>query len=184
MRLFIAIPLPQAATTYLAEVIRSLRKPDDGIKWVEPHNIHLTIRFLGETSENFVPVIRAEMLEVASSIDAFDCKLGEVEVFPNLHRPRVIWVGLDGGMDALMRAAAQMELRMRAIGFAHETKPFKPHLTLGRIREGAPPVVLQTDAIAKLTPPDLVSLDRLVLFHSTLTTQGPVYKALFTAEFS
>jgi RNA 2',3'-cyclic 3'-phosphodiesterase len=184
MRLFIAVPIPQAVTTHLADVIRALRKPDDGIKWVEPHNIHLTIRFLGETSENLVPAIRTEMLAVADSIQRFDCKLGGVEAFPNLHRPRVIWVGLDGGTNALIRAAAQLELRMRSLGFAPEAKPFKPHLTIGRVREGAPPVTITTDKISLIKPVEPVRLDRMILFQSTLTPQGPNYKPLFTAEFN
>ena len=183
MRLFIAIPLSQAVAIYLADVIRSLRKPDDGIKWVEPHNIHLTLRFLGETSENLVPAIRTEMLAVAGAIQVFDCKLGGIGGFPDLNRPRVIWIGLNGGMDALTRAASQMELRMRSLGFMSE-KTFKPHLTLGRVREGAPPVIITTDAISLIKPAEPVRLDRMILFQSTLSPQGPIYKALFTAEFS
>jgi 2'-5' RNA ligase len=183
MRLFIAIPLPKPTDQYLADIIRSLRKPGDGIKWVDPRNIHLTLRFLGDTDERLVPSICKEISDVASICRVAECTLGRVGAFPNLNRPRVIWIGLETNVDMLKNVASKLEQRVRAIGFAPEDKPFKPHLTLGRVREGTPLVSVDTEAASRFAPPEPVRVDRMILFQSTLTPQGPVYKPLFTAEF-
>ncbi|MEK7774380.1 MAG: RNA 2',3'-cyclic phosphodiesterase [Candidatus Zixiibacteriota bacterium] len=184
MRLFIAIPLPKPTEQYLADIIRTLRKPGDGIKWVDPRNIHLTIRFLGDTEGHFVPLISKELSEVARVSMVVICKLGGVGAFPNLNRPRVIWVGLENNVDMLKNTASDLEERMRTIGFAPEDKPFKPHLTLGRVREGAPQISIAVEAISHMKPAEPVRLDKMILYQSTLTPQGPIYKSLFTAEFS
>jgi 2'-5' RNA ligase len=181
MRLFIAVPLPKDTEQYLAEVIRALRRPSDGIKWVDPRNIHLTLRFLGDTDPPLVPDIQKEILAVATHARVV-CSLGEIGAFPNLSRPRVIWVGLENNIDRLKQLASGIETGVRTIGFAPEDKPFKPHLTLGRVREDAPRVLLNLDGVKVITKPDQVTLDRIVLYQSTLTPQGPIYKALSTAE--
>lgn len=184
MRLFVAIPLPSSIEDYLSNFIRIFRKPGDGIKWVDPRNIHLTLRFLGETEERLLPAIRTHITEVASAHSAIDCCIGKVGAFPNLNRPRVIWVGLENNVEKLSGIASELELRMQMLGFTPETKPFKPHLTLGRVREDAPRVVLNVDAVSRIGMPDATQLDTIVLFQSTLTPQGPIYKELLTAALS
>jgi 2'-5' RNA ligase len=98
--------------------------------------------------------------------------------FPNLKKPRVIWVGGSQPIEAAARMAADIDNRMHELRFEKETRPFKAHLTLGRVREGRPIGVLGSFLETfKLTPIPL-TMDRLVLFQSTLTPKGSIYERL------
>lgn len=181
MRLFIAFPLAVEVKDYLASVIADLRPHSDGIRWVAPRNIHLTARFLGDTEEAKVTKLSQLIDTVAGAHSCVTSSLTQLGAFPNLKRPRVIWAGIGEGAEELGKIARDVELRMRQLRFEPESKGFKSHLTLGRVREGA-----QLDPFAEfmagyaLQPTSLV-FDRLVLYKSTLTPQGPIYERLHEA---
>ncbi|MFH1688232.1 MAG: RNA 2',3'-cyclic phosphodiesterase [bacterium] len=191
MRLFIATPLSSDVERYLGELIEQLRPHGAGVKWVKSKNIHLTLRFLGETDQAMVPKITKLIDLVASDFPVVTSKLGRVGGFPNLRRPRVIWVGLEGGVETLSKMADQIELGLRELHFEPEKKGFKAHLTLGRVRDHRqlgdlaeklqspePKKVPVAPAAPVISAAPVVMLDKIVLFKSTLTPQGPVYDRL------
>ncbi len=182
LRLFIAIPLGQEAERYLERIIHDLRSHGSGVKWVNPKNIHLTLRFLGDTDERLVPKICSLLDAVVSDIDALSSKIDALGAFPNLRRPRVIWAGINGGVEALSKLAHRIESGVRDLGFESEPKRFKAHLTLGRVRDHNKLGALSDDLAAYQMEPKRLLFDRVVLFKSTLTPQGPIYERLHEAK--
>ena len=183
MRLFIAFPLEPAVTRRLGEIVAEFQKLGGPIKWVEPNNLHLTTRFLGETADTKVDSLIKMVTAAASHASPIHSVIHQIDGFPNLHRPRVIWAGLDRKATKLALIATEIERAVQQIGFPAEAKPFNPHLTLGRVREGAR-IGNSLDYLLhyKFTPIP-VTFDRLALIKSTLMPSGPIYDILHEARF-
>ncbi|UCD65024.1 MAG: RNA 2',3'-cyclic phosphodiesterase [Candidatus Zixiibacteriota bacterium] len=184
MRLFIALPLEKTVEDRLEGIIDSLAQKGGSVKWVKPRNIHLTLRFLGDTDERLVGRIKTEIDAVAAAHGPVKTAISRLGAFPNLNRPRVIWVGIEERLEDLRKMARDMELRARTLRFEKESRAFKAHLTLGRIRnpQGLDELTdyMKDYALAEIP----VVLDRIVLFKSTLTPQGPIYDRLHEAALS
>jgi len=184
MRLFIALPLPREIEEELGRIIFILKQKGGGgrIKWVAPKNIHMTVRFLGDTDDDKSPAIKEAIQRVASRHRVVESIVDTLGAFPDLKRPRVFWAGLSGGIEILDSIAGDMEEEMRRLGFPREDKKFKPHLTLGRVKES-----YGLDDLAGYIRNYQVAakpfrLDKLVLFKSILTPQGPIYSRLLEAN--
>ena len=177
MRLFIALPLEASVRDYLGRVIQQLRGARASVKWVDPKNMHLTVRFLGETEEAVVPKLKQLMDQIAPKHPAVEAVIDRLGAFPNLRRPRVIWAGLSGELEPLEKMARQIELAVRQLRFEPEKKG-SPHLTLGRIRDPRNMDTLASETERFRMEPTALRLDRIVLFKSTLTPQGPIYDRL------
>ncbi len=181
MRLFIALPLGATVAAYLGEVAGLLKQKGGAVKWVDARNIHLTVRFLGDTEETRVGSLRKLLDTTASRYAPIDTTIDRLGAFPNLRRPRVFWTGLRDGLDALGDLAAEIEQGVRGLGFEPEQKRFKPHLTIGRVRKdhGLDSLTAFIESFEFVETP--LRLDRLVLFKSTLTPRGPIYDRLHEA---
>ena len=138
LRLFIAVAVPPAVRQGLAELRRPLE--DAGapasLRWVRPEGIHLTLKFLGETAGNRVATITAAIEEAASASAPHTLHIDRLGLFGG-RRPRVLWAGLNGDVNAVRQAAARIDAALARRGFAPERKPFAPHLTLARLRDRA-----------------------------------------------
>jgi len=176
MRLFIAVPLPSPALEEAAGLLRGLRERDWPVRWVRDEGIHLTLKFFGEVTSDRVEAIE-EILEFTTR-DMKPIELAALGggAFPTRQRPRVLRLELTAGpelellQDRLERAADE-------IGFAPEGRPFSPHVTLGRVREGErlPAGAMELLEALPHGPPFLA--DRVVLFESRLSRDGPAYSA-------
>ncbi|MCX7855894.1 MAG: RNA 2',3'-cyclic phosphodiesterase [Anaerolineae bacterium] len=137
IRAFIAIPLPEPLWRQLAQTQQMLEKqmPAGSVRWVKPEGIHLTLKFLGDTPEEKIPAIRAALSAVAR--EALPCAftVGDLGCFPNLRRPRVVWVGVQETHGHLAALQAAVERAMAALGYPPEGRGFSPHLTLGRVKD-------------------------------------------------
>jgi len=178
LRLFIATPLGVEVENYLRSIIDDLRERGGGVKWVEPKNIHLTLRFLGDTREELVPKISNLIDRIAAEQKAISSQIDRIGGFPNLRRPRIIWAGLDRGVEELSKLARQIELAVRKLRFEKESKKFKAHLTLGRVRDHRPLRSLSDYLQSYQIEAMPMTFDRIVLFESTLTPRGPIYDRL------
>lgn len=187
LRLFIAIPLPEPVLRQLAEVQRLLEKqmPAGSVRWVKPEGIHLTLKFLGDTPEGKVPAIRDALTAVARRAAPCSFTVGDLGCFPNLRRPRVIWVGVQepGGQLALLQEA--VEKGMATLGYPREGRPFSPHLTLGRVKDSVPArdVARIGDIVGATSVGTLgeVRAESFALIRSILQPTGAEYTPL--AEF-
>ena len=183
MRLFIAMPLGHNVEINLGSIIDDLRTYTNAVKWVAPQNIHLTVRFLGDTEEQRVLKIKQLLDKISSEHPIVKTSIDTLGGFPNLRRPRVLWAGINSNVEILEKLARQVELSVRELHFEKESKGFKPHLTLGRIRKPQDLARLVSRMESFTMDPLPIALDRIVLFKSTLTPEGPIYERLHEAMF-
>ena len=173
IRAFVAVDLDEGMRTRLADLIENLRDRFRGVRWVRPEGIHLTLRFLGyarhDVLDRLLPALRA---------GAEDCFAGTAEVsglgtFPERGRARVLWLGIQLP-SSIVRLQQACERAAVAAGFEPETRPFAPHLTLGRWSEPAPRPTLPAIDLGR------TALDRLVLYRSQPGAKGSVYTPIET----
>ena len=183
MRLFVAVDLDPPAREAVAGAIAALRRhPVIGaasVKWVEPRNLHLTLRFLGEVEAGAAEAA-AGALTPASPLPAFRTALGPFGTFPARGAPRVIWVGVREGAAALGALRDEVARRLMPLGYAPEGQAYRPHLTLGRVRRSGG--TLRAALTAATAAFDLRqvswSVCRAVLFESRLSAAGPAYRVV------
>ena len=183
-RSFLALLLPDAIVAEAARLSERMRREaPTGIRWVPRENFHLTVRFFGDLDA--ASVSRASQL-VASLDHRFEpvpARLGAVSAFPSRNRPQVIWVGIDAEQGALDRRVRAIEEQLMAAGFGASDKPWKSHLTLGRVNRDAQ---LPAPVAARLfggAPGDASgSIDTLILFESKLSSRGASYSPLAVAH--
>ncbi len=135
MRLFAAVPLPDQARAGVTGLLGRLRGKDLPVRWVRDENVHLTLKFFGEVAADRLGGIEQAIRTANEGSAPLAMRLDELGAFPNARRPRVLWVGLEAP-PALELLQDRLERQCEAIGFAPEGVPFRPHITLGRVREG------------------------------------------------
>jgi len=179
IRAFIAVRLPDEVRALLGAISDELRGRTIAVKWVEPSNLHLTLAFLGAIAPASVVTVAAALERAVAGERAIHARLEGLGAFPNLRRPRVIWAGLAGGEPALAGLAGRVRSELAAAGVHFDDKPFSPHVTLGRMRDGvtAPSELLhRIEATTIATGPFAI---RAVHFmKSRLTPSGPIYDSL------
>lgn len=181
LRLFIALHFPDDIKRQLGEIIEQARPKADGIKWVESKNMHLTLKFLGDTPEDMVsPIIGG----IESAVG--DCSACQITVegfggFPNLRKPRVIWAGMNGA-GPIVKLAGAINSELAGIGIEKDRKRFSPHITLGRVKRPSNYSAL-ADFFKNLNfLSESLILDSLALVKSTLTPSGPIYENVHKIE--
>ena len=178
-RLFIAVPLPDGVRDLMVDAQAGLRSGDWPVKWVEPELAHVTLKFLGNVETSRIAGIEQALDPVMSGYQAIGVATGALGAFPTATRPRVFWLGLYGNLKPLERLAGDVDRAMAGIGFEPESRPFRPHITLGRLRkEARPPADFERVAAAIRLPRLDVRFDRVELVRSVLGRQGPAYTTL------
>ncbi len=138
MRLFLAINFPDALRQAMHAAAAPLREAAPDVGWTGADRLHLTVKFLGEQAPELVEPLAREVGRAAARFGALPVSLGRVGAFPNFRRPRVVWIGVDGeGKLELLHH--EVEVACQALGFEPEGRPFRPHVTLGRVRGAAHP---------------------------------------------
>jgi len=183
VRAFIAIELPDPVRAALARLQDGLKATrTTSVKWVDPKGIHLTIKFLGNVDAGEIPELSRVLREAVRGTVPFRLKLENTGAFPNIRAPRVIWVGVGGEAEHLFTLHKKVEQALKPLGFAPENRAFSPHLTLGRVREGAQPNELRRlgegIAASKTEGEIFFSVDSLNLMRSQLTREGAIYSCL------
>lgn len=183
IRTFIAIHLSQDARRRLTETIRwMVSEVPSGVRWVDPEGIHLTLKFLGDIEPALVEDVLRAMEQAASGTLPFQVHLNGLGVFPNLRRPRVLWAGVGGDMDALGALQEKVEAAMEGLAFPRERRAFSPHLTLGRVRDTISAVARQRVgglvSQGSLDGADPWPVNAVHLMRSNLTPDGAVYTSL------
>jgi RNA 2',3'-cyclic 3'-phosphodiesterase len=182
IRTFIAIELPEKVKHFLGEVSDKLKRFGEDIGWVKPSAMHLTLKFLGYVDAELLPRIQHEAGSVFAKQQVVEISAHGVGAFPNLFRPRVIWVGCADKENRLPPLVSRLENALEPLGFEKEKRPFSPHLTLGRVRSKVRNKGL-FDAIKEredLAGPSFVA-SHAILFQSILKQSGAEYVPL--AEF-
>ena len=147
------------------------------LKLVEPQNIHITVRFLGDITPDTAEKIFEEMKKI--QFTPFNVQISGLGVFPDLHYPRVVWAGMTEGADQLKNVFTQLEPRLQGLGFTPDPKGFSPHLTIARVRSGTNKTQL-AEFINKNANYDFgaIKAECLRLKKSDLTPKGPIYSTI------
>ncbi len=180
VRTFIAVETSDAVRNRAAELIGILAATGAKVSWVQPRNLHLTLKFLDEVRLNSIPEVCAAVQKAAGEFEPFDLEIRTAGAFPSAGRPRTIWLGTGSGSESLSKLHAGLENRLKPIGFPKEHRRFAAHLTLGRVR-GASPALGELGLLigqhADFTAGQF-HVAKLVVFSSELTPQGPIYETL------
>jgi 2'-5' RNA ligase len=190
MRVFFGIELPEDVKAATGEIAADLRSrvaratPRAAIRWVDPENLHVTLWFIGEVSEE-----RLETLTQATgtpyATPAFRLELSGLATFPPTGSPRVLWVGITAGMPQLQALYAELSLRLSPLGFEPERRPYSPHLTIARIRD-----IRRRDAVSLRQALDaghvplIAEIAAVTLFRSHLSSKGARYQPLVRVPLS
>jgi 2'-5' RNA ligase len=175
MRAFIAIDLPAAVHTALAEVQQALRSACRDARWTRPEGIHLTLKFLGEISDAQARQVVEELAKIGP-LEPFPVEVSGFGFFPQPQRPRVFWAGVVAPA-ALGELAGRIERHMEKIGFAREDRAFSPHLTLARFQVPRPQPALEAAVAARAnTSLGKFEASEFFLFESKLSPQGAQYR--------
>lgn len=182
IRTFVCIELPPALQQRLEELQRQLQPLGGGISWSQSLGIHLTLKFLGDVEAGRIAAIGEAVAAAVQGFAAFTITVAGTGGFPNLSRPRVLWVGIQEKSGQLMNLQLRIEQELAALGFPREERRFSPHLTLGRVKdpEAAQAVAraLQQHGFA----PESFTPSGVMVMRSDLKSTGAVYTPLRSIE--
>ncbi len=176
MRAFIAFNLPSSVKERLKNIQDLFKKCDLKAKWVEPHNLHLTLKFLGNIKEEKINSIKEILKKIGDQFYKLEVALIDFGFFPSSSNPRVFFVSIDKE-EELTLIAQELEKELTSLGFPQEKK-FKSHITLARIKEKKN-IHLLKEKIKEVKLEDRFTLSEIALFESILTPQGPIYEEIF-----
>ncbi len=176
IRTFIAVGIGDEIRRCAAQLIEQWRPLARGIKWVEPENLHITLKFLGDVASGRIAAICDAVTEATKQVPPFELIVCRAGAFPNIERPRTLWLGTGEGADELAELHRRIDLQLAELSFPVEGRPFKGHLTLGRVRRAgrSPALTEQMRKQAEFCAGS-VWVSEVTVFSSRLTPNGPVY---------
>lgn len=179
IRTFISINLDGSLHKTLGEVIERFASSKASVKWVPPENAHLTFKFLGNIDESRLPEIVTACERAVEGTKPIDVEVRAVGCFPNMNRPRIVWLGVEKGREELRELQRKIERELEKIGFPGEDREFKAHLTIGRVkgRQGISKLcrLLEEDRNVFI---GLMRADKISIMKSKTLPSGPVYTEL------
>lgn len=184
IRCFISINLDDYIIRKIIELIDHLRKCEADIKWVESNNLHLTLKFLGNTPVEDIPLIEKVLRKISKKFLPFYIKIKGIGIFPDKRHPRVLWIGLEN-KEVIIDIHKQIEANMSKIGYKKEEKEFNPHITIGRTRS-----LLKIDRLIeclndyKTYEFGSLLVDKINLMKSNLTPKGPIYTKIIDVNLN
>lgn len=192
IRSFIAIELSDEARTALAKLQNRLKTivPTQTVRWTAPENIHLTLHFLGNIEASQVDPVKQLLHLSGAASPSFTLSLSGLGCFPNTRRPRIVWTGVLGQTEALVKLYHDLRERLLVIDYSPEARPYSPHLTIGRVRDGLTAQQLtqlgqalerERDKVDELAELQVVEI---ALMQSDLRPTGPVYRQLAHAALT
>lgn len=189
LRAFIAIELPLDIREAIEKQTARLRQTLGGelVRWTPAHNMHLTLKFMGDIAASHVDFLKQMLTREADSHPQFDLQISGLGSYPTSRRPRVLWVGLHAPAN-LASLQKGIEAGASRLGYEQEERPFSPHLTIGRVRQSANPADLPKIRAAldniQLGNIGTARVDSVHLIKSELQSSGSVYTKLFSAPLS
>lgn len=185
IRSFIAVEIPEKIISSIDRVQEGIKNYGFKIRWVRPERIHLTLKFLGNIKAADTENVGRAVFEAAKAYTPLSLKVKGIGVFPGIRRPRVVWVGITGQLETLGRLQKTLDENLEAIGFPKEKRPFKGHLTLGRIQKkiDTKTFIEALDTFGNFET-ETFTADRVVLYKSELKASGAVYTKLMSARLA
>jgi 2'-5' RNA ligase len=183
LRTFIGVDLGKTIRDRVIALQESLARTGVEVKWVEPENLHVTLLFLGEVEDRAVPDVCRSVQEVTAKHAPFPMGIETAGCFPNVRRPRILWVGVGTGVQPLCALHDELEVPLQELGYRREERRYTPHVTLGRVKSDRPTSELAA-ALAKKAgwKAGEITVQDILVMSSELTSQGPKYTVLSRAE--
>ena len=180
VRTFVAIQVSPEVSSRAGRLIARLAESQARVRWVDPKHLHLTLKFLGDIDILNIHEICRAVNQAAAEAPPFDLEIGGAGAFPNLDRPRTVWVGIRRGQEELCELQAGVESHLATIGYRPEARRFQPHLTIGRVRDGDAGAIELSRRLAdeRDFTAGLVDVSEVCIFSSELTREGPIYEPL------
>lgn len=183
IRTFIAVAISADVRAAAADLIDDLRGAGAEVKWVEPRNLHITLKFLGDVDSGQIHQVCQTVEQAVADAAPFEFEVRGAGAFPNTRRPRTVWLGIGEGSREIVALNGRIVPPLQKLGFPKEARRFEPHLTIGRVRRGGPAVAELGELIAERG--DLAigrtHVAEVIAFCSRLSRSGPTYEALARA---
>lgn len=179
-RIFLGIDISDAAREACVRHVEELRGrfPGARVGWERPEKMHVTLKFLGDTTDDILGQLGEKIGEVVRGQTEFPTSLLRTGVFPNQSRPRIIWVGLGDSQQRLEQMHRSIEAICAEFGYEKDTKRFTPHITTGRVREPQSASALARVHLETEIEPVEFSVSKVVIYESKLQATGSVYSSL------
>lgn len=183
VRTFVAVEISAEMRTRAAQLIGRLGSTSAKVKWVEPHNLHMTLKFLGDVDMLEVPQLCQAVTDAVADSPPFEIEARGAGAFPDLRNPRTVWLGMGRGTEEMVELHDAVERALAPLGFRREQRRFRPHLTIGRVRGGGPGIAELAEILAEQADfaGGVASVEEVVVFSSELGRNGPSYEVLATA---
>lgn len=177
MRTFISVELTDEIKKKLVELIAELKKSGASVKWVKAENLHVTLKFLGWVKDEQLDKLVELTAKAVGGSGSFKAKFEGLGTFPAGKSPRVVWVGTAEGGDGLCNLAQNLEKTLGSAGFKSEAREFKPHLTIGRVKDkkNLDQLVKRINELSRAKIGEMI-IDRICIMKSTLRRTGPIYE--------
>lgn len=180
IRTFVAVDLTPAVRKRAGKLVGLLRPASADVNWVDPPNMHLTLKFLGDVPDTQVPAICNAVAAAAAEVEPFSLQVHGCGAFPTPSRPRTIWIGVTDGLEPIRQLHQAIDFALLDLGFAKERRQFTPHLTIGRVRRGGPALGDLADLVQKYVDfqAGQVDVSQVIVFASYREKTGPTYDVL------
>ncbi len=188
VRTFVAIELPPEVRSRACQLIEHLRRSSEAnVRWVTPDQLHWTLKFLGDVDLLEIPEICRRLSKAVAPLAPFDVEAHGAGAFPDALRPRTVWIGIREGLESMIALHRTVEDVLADLGFRQEQRRFRPHITLGRVRNGA--AGSQEEFAERLKEyadftAGIGSVFEVAVFSSQPGPKGPIYEPLGHAELA
>ena len=178
IRTFISIPVPREVWSKKNMLYSTLEDSPSNINWVKNEQLHLTIKFLGETTESLFDKIKSEIADAASKSEPFELTIHKTGCFPKKERPRILWLGINGNIPSLNSLFLNVEKKMEVLGFPKSEEDYIPHITLARLKYPQKHTPDITTFLKSSYDPIDFTVDRVQFLSSELLPSGTIYTLL------
>ena len=186
VRTFVAVEVDSAVRAQTECRIELLSDSGADVKWVDPKNQHLTLKFLGDVAGGEISRVCEMVQQAAVGVKPFELEIRGAGAFPNAGRPRTLWLGSGQGEEEMIDLQGRIDKQLGKLSFRPDRRRFHPHLTIGRVRRGGPGLA----ELAKMLAAEAdfaagtIKVNKVLVFSSQLQRDGPIYEVLATARLS
>jgi len=180
LRTFISVTLPNGIVSLSRMLKTTVKSTKDIVNWVNPGNIHLTLKFLGHTPHEATDEINNILNEVVVNHSVMELEIKGTGCFPKIESPRVLWLGVEGNVGRLQKFVADLNIRLEILGFQLDEKDYIPHITLARVKIPAKDTLDITNFMNTSFEPIKFNINRIRFMSSELFSNGPIYSILGT----
>jgi 2'-5' RNA ligase len=184
IRTFVAVETGAEVRKRAAELIERLGEAGADVNWVAPRNLHLTLKFLGDVALRETARVCEAVERAAREVEPFELEIVSAGAFPNVGRPRTVWLGSGQGEDLMGQLHQHVETRLQKLGFRKDARRYQTHLTIGRVRRGGPDVAELGRLIRENADfqAGRITVSEMIVFASRLDSTGPTYEPLGRAK--